>query len=142
MRNKIVDARPVTTPARAPKQRSFALAADKPPLFRLSRAGIDRFTVRTATSQSRADEVVAPEAEEIATGIAAATDLLFACRATGCSGADSRFAVSFSASPSGFWFCQNGLTSDDCAKCNSHALACSPDSSSGRPSCGDGMRES
>ena len=81
MASKIVDALPVTTPARAPKQQSFALAADKPPLFRLSRAGIGRFTVRTATSQSRVgvavDVAVAP-AEEIATGIAAATDLLFA----------------------------------------------------------------
>jgi len=79
MASKIVDALPVTTPARAPKQQSFALAADKPPLFRLSRAEIGRFTVRTATSQSRVDEVVAPAAEEIATGITAATDLLFAC---------------------------------------------------------------
>jgi len=78
MANKIVDGRLVTTPARARKQRSFALAADKPPLFRLSRAEIGRFTVKTATSQSRVDEVVAPAAEEIATGIAAATDLLVA----------------------------------------------------------------
>jgi hypothetical protein len=78
MASKIVDALPVTTPARAPKQQSFALAADKPPLFRLSRAEIGRFTVRAATGQSRVDEVVAPAAEEIATGIAAATDLLFA----------------------------------------------------------------
>jgi len=77
MANKIVDGRLVTTPARARKQRSFALAADKPPLFRLSRAEIGRFTVRTATSQSRVDEVVAPAAEEIATGIAAAIDFLF-----------------------------------------------------------------
>jgi hypothetical protein len=66
--------------------------------------GIGRFTVRTATSQSKVHEVVVPATEEIATGIAAATDLLFACRATGCSGADSRFAVSFSASPIGFRF--------------------------------------
>jgi|SRR6516162_4038407 hypothetical protein len=32
-------------------------------------------------------------------------------------------------------------TSDDCAECNSHALTCSPDSSSGCPSCGHSMRE-
>jgi len=76
MANKIVDARPDTTLARAPKQRSFALAADKPPLFRLSRAEIGRFTVRTATSQSRVDEVLASAAEEIAIGITAATDLI------------------------------------------------------------------
>jgi hypothetical protein len=78
MANKIVGARPVTTEARVLKQRSFALAADKPQLFRLNRAGIGRFTVRTATSQSRVDEVVVPAAEEIATGIAAAIDLPFA----------------------------------------------------------------
>ena len=79
MANKIVvDAQPVTTPARARKRRSFALAADKPPLCRLSRAEIGRFTVRTATNQSRVDGVVAPAVEGIATGIAAATDLLFA----------------------------------------------------------------
>lgn len=68
---------PGTTEVQALKQRSFALAADKPPLFRLNRAGIGRFTVRTATSQSRVDEVVVPAAEEIATGIAAAIDLVF-----------------------------------------------------------------
>jgi len=77
MANKIVGARPVPTEARAPKQQSFALAADKPPLFRLNLAGIGRFTVRTATNQSRVDEVVVAAAEEIATGIAAAIDLVF-----------------------------------------------------------------
>jgi hypothetical protein len=74
MANEIVDGRLVTPPTRVPKQLSFALAADKPPLFLLSRAEIGRFTVRTATSQNRVDEVVAA-AEEIVVGIAA-TDLL------------------------------------------------------------------
>jgi hypothetical protein len=76
MVNKIVDARQVTLPARVPKQRSFALAVDKPPLFLLSREEIGRFTVRTATSRSRADEVVPAAAEEIVAGIIAAIDLL------------------------------------------------------------------
>jgi hypothetical protein len=76
MANRMVDVRPATTPARALEQRSFALVADKLPLFRLSRAGIGRSTAKTATSQSRADEVVAPAAEEIATGITVGTDLL------------------------------------------------------------------
>jgi hypothetical protein len=76
MANKTVDARQVTPPTRVPEQRSFAPAADKPPLFPLSRVEIGRFTVRTATSRSKADEAVAAAAEEILAGIVAATDLL------------------------------------------------------------------
>jgi len=74
MANKVVDARPVTVPAQVPKRRSFALAADKPPRFLLSRAEIGRFTARIATSRSRVAGVVAV-AEEIVAGIVA-TDLL------------------------------------------------------------------
>ena len=78
MVSRIVDARQATALVGVSKQRSFVPAADKPPLFLLSRAEIGRFTVRTATSRSRAaGEVVAvAAAEEIVARIAAATDLL------------------------------------------------------------------
>jgi hypothetical protein len=75
MANKVLDRRPITVPTQVPKRRSFALAADKPPLFLLSRAEIDLFIVRAATSPRRVDGVVAA-AEEIVAGIIAATDLL------------------------------------------------------------------
>jgi hypothetical protein len=74
MANKILGARPVTVPTQVPKQWSFALAADKPPLFLLSRVEIGLFTVRVATNRNRVDGVVAA-AEEIVAGIIAATDL-------------------------------------------------------------------
>ena len=75
MANKILGAQPVTVPTRVPKQRSFALVADKLPPFLLSRVEIGLFIVRAATSRSRVDGVVAA-AEEIVAGIIAATDLL------------------------------------------------------------------
>jgi hypothetical protein len=77
MVNKVVDGRAVTVPAQVQKQRSSALAADKPPQFLLSHAEIAPFTAKTVTGRSReADEVEAAAAvEEIAAGIAA-TDLL------------------------------------------------------------------
>ena len=75
MASREADARPGTVPVQVRKRRSFALAADKLPLFPLSRVEIALSTARTATDRNRVvDEVVAAAGETVA-GIAA-TDRL------------------------------------------------------------------